>query len=57
MMVLMHAEATAEQIEAVIGRITANQMQALRLPGDEHVAIGIACVAEEGSLRMLPSRV
>jgi 3-deoxy-7-phosphoheptulonate synthase len=42
MMVLMHAEATAEQIEDVITRITAHKMQALRLPGDEHIAIGVA---------------
>jgi 3-deoxy-7-phosphoheptulonate synthase len=42
MMVLMRAEATAEQIEDVIARITAHNMQALRLPGDEHIAIGVA---------------
>jgi len=42
MMVLMHADASAHQIDAVIETITAHKMQALRLPGDEHVAIGIA---------------
>ena len=42
MMVLMHPDATAEQVDAVIDRITAHKMQALRLPGDEHIAIGIA---------------
>lgn len=42
MMVLMHAEASPEQIDAVMERIAAHRMQALRLPGDEHVAIGIA---------------
>lgn len=42
MMVLMHAEATAEQIDDVIARIEAHKMLALRLPGDEHVAIGVA---------------
>ena len=42
MMVLMHADATAEQIEEVTTKITAHQMQALRLPGGEHVAIGVA---------------
>ncbi|HZO86923.1 MAG TPA: 3-deoxy-7-phosphoheptulonate synthase [Chthonomonadaceae bacterium] len=42
MMVLMRADATAEQIEEVMSRITAHKMQALRLPGDEHIAIGVA---------------
>lgn len=42
MMVLMHPDATPEQVEAVIHRITAHKMQALRLPGDEHIAIGVA---------------
>lgn len=42
MMVLMDADATAEQIDAVIARIVTHKMQALRLPGDEHVAIGVA---------------
>ncbi len=41
-MVLMRADATAEQIEEVMSRITAHKMQALRLPGDEHIAIGVA---------------
>ncbi len=42
MMVLMNAEATPQQIDAVIARIAQSKMQPLRLPGDEHVAIGIA---------------
>ena len=42
MMVLMNAGATAEQIDEVIARIESQKMQALRLPGDEHVAIGVA---------------
>ncbi len=42
MMVLMRAEATPEQVEDVIARITAHNLQALRLPGDEHLAIGVA---------------
>src|SRR4051812_11532356 len=42
MMVLMDAAATAEQVEEVMARIQAHEMQALRLPGDEHVAIGVA---------------
>ena len=42
MMVLMHPDATPEQVDAVISRIGAHKMQALRLPGDEHIAIGVA---------------
>lgn len=42
MMVLMNAGATPEQVEAVVARIVQNHMQALRLPGDEHIAIGVA---------------
>lgn len=42
MMVLMHADATAEQIDEVMARITAHKMKALRLPGGEHIAIGVA---------------
>ncbi|MCS6776330.1 MAG: 3-deoxy-7-phosphoheptulonate synthase [Chloroherpetonaceae bacterium] len=42
MMVLMDAAATPEQIEAVMERIRSFRMQALRLPGDDHVAIGVA---------------
>src|SRR5260221_10714217 len=42
MMVLMDAAATADQIEEAVERIKAHQMQALRLPGDEHIAIGVA---------------
>jgi 3-deoxy-7-phosphoheptulonate synthase len=42
MMVLMNAEATPEQVDGVIERIEAHKMQALRLPGDEHIAIGVA---------------
>lgn len=41
-MVLMHADATAEQIDEVMARITAHKMKALRLPGGEHIAIGVA---------------
>src|SRR5215470_14706810 len=42
MMILMDADATAEQVDEVMARITAHKMQALRLPGDEHIAIGVA---------------
>jgi 3-deoxy-7-phosphoheptulonate synthase len=42
MMILMNADATAAQVQDVIERIEALQMQALRLPGDEHIAIGVA---------------
>lgn len=42
MMVLMHADATTQQIDQVTACIEARQLQALRLPGDEHIAIGIA---------------
>jgi len=42
MMILMAADATAQQVDEVIARITAHKMQALRLPGDEHIAIGVA---------------
>ena len=42
MMILMAADASAEQVDEVIARITAHKMQALRLPGDEHIAIGVA---------------
>lgn len=42
MMVLMTADASVAQIDAVMVSITAHKMQALRLPGDEHVAIGVA---------------
>ncbi len=41
-MVLMNHDATTEQIDEVIGRITKHDLQALRLPGDEHIAIGVA---------------
>lgn len=40
-MVLMDATATAQQVQDVIQTIEANALQALRLPGDERVAIGI----------------
>ena len=42
MMVLMNADATPEQVDDVIERITGTGMQALQLPGDEHIAIGVA---------------
>src|SRR5450432_497670 len=41
MMVLMDAAATANQVHDVIRCIEAHEMQTVRLPGDEHVAIGI----------------
>ena len=41
MMVLMDAAATAKQVQDVVQCIESHEMQALRLPGDEHVAIGI----------------
>ena len=41
-MILMDADATAEQVDDVIARIVAHKLQALRLPGDEHIAIGVA---------------
>ena len=42
MMVLMNQEATPDQVEDVVARIEDHHLQALRLPGDEHVAIGVA---------------
>jgi 3-deoxy-7-phosphoheptulonate synthase len=42
MMVLMDATATADQIDEVVDRIIAHKMQAVRMPGDDHVAIGVA---------------
>ncbi|HEV2474532.1 MAG TPA: 3-deoxy-7-phosphoheptulonate synthase [Chthonomonadales bacterium] len=42
MMILMDGAATAEQVEAVTARIAGHHLQALRLPGDEHIAIGVA---------------
>lgn len=42
MMVLMNADATAEQIDDVMERVAAHDLKALRLPGDEHIAIGVA---------------
>jgi 3-deoxy-7-phosphoheptulonate synthase len=41
MMVLMDAAATAQQVQDVIQCIEAQGVQTLRLPGDEHIAIGI----------------
>src|SRR5437763_13466165 len=41
MMVLMDAAATANQVQDVIRCIEAHEMQTLRLPGDQHIAIGI----------------
>ena len=41
MMVLMDTAATASQVQDVDDCIEKHAMQALRLPGDEHVAIGI----------------
>ena len=48
MMVLMHANATSADIEAVIANIEAHKMQALRLPGGDHVAIGVASAIPPG---------
>lgn len=42
MIVLMHADATTEQVEAVVQKIAARGLKPLSLPGGEHVAIGIA---------------
>ncbi len=42
MMVLMQATATDAQVDEVITRIAAFQAQPIRLPGDDHVAIGVA---------------
>ncbi len=42
MMVLMNQEATPDQVEDVVARIEDHHLQALRLPGDEHTAIGVA---------------
>ena len=41
MMVLMNADAVTDQSEEVLKRIAAHNLHAVRLPGDEHVAIGI----------------
>ena len=38
----MNQEATSDQIDEVVSRIEHHNMQALRLPGDEHIAIGVA---------------
>ncbi len=42
MMVLMQADATAGQIEEVVSTIESHGLKPLRLPGDEHIAIGVA---------------
>ncbi len=42
MMVLMDAVATAKQIQDVMQCIEGHELAAMRMPGDEHVAIGIA---------------
>jgi 3-deoxy-7-phosphoheptulonate synthase len=42
MIVLMHKDATAEQVESVMDSIQAQGLRALNLPGGDHVAIGIA---------------
>src|SRR2546423_476025 len=42
MIVLMHAEATSEQVDGVIQLIESRDLKGLNLPGGEHVAIGIA---------------
>jgi 3-deoxy-7-phosphoheptulonate synthase len=41
MMVLMDAGATAKQVQDVVQCIEAHEMQTLRMPGDDHIAIGI----------------
>ena len=42
MMVLMHVEATEEQVDEVVAKIEAFQAHPIRLPGDDHIAIGVA---------------
>lgn len=44
MIVLMHANATEEQVHAVVDVIANRGMKPLRLPGGAHTAIGIASV-------------
>lgn len=47
-MVLMNQDATDLQIDEVMELIAKHKMQALRLPGDEHVAIGVASAIPPG---------
>src|SRR5919199_1707731 len=61
MIVLMHKEATADQVDRVVAAIDGRGLRALRPPGGEHVAVGIASaiapeIREElaGSLTALP---
>ncbi len=42
MMVLMNVEATDPQVDEVIAKIEAFHAHPIRLPGDDHVAIGVA---------------
>ena len=42
MIVLMHRQATTEQVEAVVAAIAKHGLKPLNLPGGEHTAIGIA---------------
>ncbi|MGB9619146.1 MAG: 3-deoxy-7-phosphoheptulonate synthase [Armatimonadota bacterium] len=42
MIVAMKADATAEEIQAIIDRITAYSLKALNMPGGERTAVGIA---------------
>src|ERR1041385_8983357 len=61
MMVLMNKDATPEQVDRVVAAIDARGLRPLRLPGGEHVAVGVASaigpeIREElaGSLSALP---
>jgi len=50
MMVVMQADAAAADIEGVVDLIEAHNLKALRLPGSEHMAVGITS-AVPGDLR------
>jgi len=61
MIVLMNIDATADQVEQVVAAIDARGLRPLRLPGGEHVAVGVAsAIAPQarddlaGSLTALP---
>src|SRR5690348_14069200 len=41
MIVLMHKDASADQVDAVIQAISARNLRAISMPGGDHVAIGI----------------
>ncbi len=42
MMILMKPSASSAEIDDVVTHIDAHKLQAVRMPGDEHVAIGVA---------------